>query len=67
MNQLAAVRSVEDLMGEFDSLSFIPYAPVRSQLLKLLACVNRIRRKASLEAGAAVVSEAKKSTGASLR
>ena len=46
----AAVRETsESLSSRFGSLPFEPYAPVRRQLLTLLACVNRVRLRAGME------------------
>jgi hypothetical protein len=41
--------SAEALAMKFIALPFVPYAPVRAQMLSLLHIVNRIRRKAGLE------------------
>lgn len=46
MLELAAHRSVENLILAFYRLPFEPYAPVRRQLLNLLRAVNHARRKA---------------------
>ncbi len=48
--QSEALRSVADgLTREFRQLPFAPYAPVRRQLLSLLASVNRARKAAGME------------------
>ena len=46
---LAAHRSVENLMAEFQRVPFEPYAPVRRQLLNILRAVNRVRGAAGFE------------------
>ena len=46
----ALTCSVEELFGLFRSLPYEPYAPVRRQLLRLLAAVNERRRRAGLDA-----------------
>ena len=46
---LALRRSAKHLALEFYGLPFEPYAPVRRQMLRLLRCVNRIRKKAGKE------------------
>lgn len=47
--ELAAHRSVDNLVLEFYRLPFEPYAPVRRQLLNLVRAVNRVRRKAGFQ------------------
>ena len=46
---LAVHRSAEKLVAEFQALSYEPYAPVKSQYLRLLRLVNRRRRAARYE------------------
>src|SRR5262249_1347302 len=46
---LAAHRSVEKLVEEFQRIPFEPYAPVRRQLLNMLRAVNRARGEAGFE------------------
>jgi hypothetical protein len=61
--------SVEDLVGEFRAFSFLPFAPVRQQILSLVRAVNRARKLAGLECVplAAVVEQYwRKRTGALL-
>lgn len=45
----ARYESAENLAGRFAALSFVPYKPVRCQLLSVLRAVNRARREAGLE------------------
>lgn len=47
--ELAPRRSSEFLKDELGSISFEPYAPVRSQLLVILRAVNRERTRAGFE------------------
>lgn len=47
--ELAAHRSVNNLVLEFYRLPFEPYAPVRRQMLNLLRAVNRVRKAAGYE------------------
>lgn len=46
---LAAHRSVENLIVEFQRIPFEPYAPIRRQLLNILRAVNRARKEAGFE------------------
>lgn len=46
---LAAHRSVENLIAEFQRVPFEPYAPVRRQFLNILRAVNRVRQAAGFE------------------
>lgn len=45
---IAAKRTVENLFGEFASLPYEPYGPIRVQLFRLLRLVNKRRVLASL-------------------
>jgi hypothetical protein len=45
---LAAKRSVASLEAEFRAIPFEPYAPIRSQVLRILRAVNRARQVAGL-------------------
>jgi hypothetical protein len=47
--ELAAHRSVEDLVQEFQGVRFAPFARVRRQMLNILRAVNRARKEAGLE------------------
>lgn len=47
--QIALQRSTKDMVNEFNALRFLPYAPVRRQLLNLQRAVNRIRQVAGYE------------------
>lgn len=49
LRDLAVRRSVGNLVREFGSIRFQPYARVRRQLLRLLREVNDLRRTAGLE------------------
>jgi hypothetical protein len=46
--ELAVRRSVEDLAVRFYQIPFEPYAPIRRQMLSLLAAVNQARHKAGM-------------------
>lgn len=46
---IACHRSVQNLTAEFRRIRFVPYAPVRRQLLNLLRAVNRARIAADFE------------------
>lgn len=46
---LAAHRSVEKLIAEFQRVPFEPYTPIRRQLLNILRAVNRARQEAGFE------------------
>jgi hypothetical protein len=47
--KIALRRSAEALADEFESLPYVPYAPVRGQLLCIWRAVNRVRKVAGLE------------------
>ena len=47
--QRALGASVEDLVREFGAFSFLPFAPVRQQVLSLGRAINRARKLAGLE------------------
>jgi hypothetical protein len=47
--ELACRRSAERFAAEFRSIRFVPYAPVRVQLLSTWRVVNRARRSGGLE------------------
>ena len=49
LTQKAAHRSVEELCRELRALDYVPYAPVRRQLLGLLRAINGVRKTAGLE------------------
>ena len=46
---LACRRANDNLGTEFLSLPFVPYAPVRQQILQVWRAVNRARRQAGYE------------------
>ena len=46
---LACRRREETLAGEFSGIRFVPYAPVRQQLLSIWRAVNRVRKTAGFE------------------
>ena len=46
---IALRRSAEDLADEFQSVPYVPYAPVRGQLLCVWRAVNRSRKLAGFE------------------
>jgi hypothetical protein len=46
---LACRRAKDSLGAEFLSLPFVPYAPVRQQILQIWRAVNRARRQAGYE------------------
>jgi len=47
---LAVHRSIDNLVKEFQSVRFAPFARVRRQMLNILRAVNRMRKEAGFEA-----------------
>lgn len=47
--RLALRRSADELADEFAAVPYVPYAPVRGQLLCVWRAVNRVRKVAGLE------------------
>ncbi len=47
--ELACRRSASTLVAEFRRIRFVPYAPVRQQVLQIWRAVNRARKAAAYE------------------